>query len=141
MNAKEIPYREWPEFLDAFSRRHLGKHVTVRTWPRHGPPVMNATGAPLLGVTDQRPVGDTGDGAGDVIEVSTGEPSGMQFSHEVAAPISLRSAEWNDGYSAKLTVGGADGARTEVTVGPARDVLPAEMVIDDLVLDGERERV
>ena len=54
MNQREIPRRDWPEFLASFGRRHRSWLATVEEWPREAPERTRALDQPLesLGAED-----------------------------------------------------------------------------------------
>jgi len=54
MNQREIPRREWPQFLASFGRRHRSWLATIEEWPRGAPERTRAVDRPLesLGAED-----------------------------------------------------------------------------------------
>ena len=54
MNQREIPRREWPQFLASFGRRHRSWLATIEEWPRGAPERTRAVDQPLesLGAED-----------------------------------------------------------------------------------------
>ena len=54
MNQREIPRKDWPEFLESFGRRHRSWLATVEEWPREAPERTRAVDQPLesLGAED-----------------------------------------------------------------------------------------
>ena len=47
MNRREIPRKDWPEFLESFGRRHRSWLATVEEWPREAPERRHAVDEPL----------------------------------------------------------------------------------------------
>ena len=47
MNQREIPRREWPQFLASFGRRHRSWLATIEEWPREAPERTRAVDQPL----------------------------------------------------------------------------------------------
>jgi len=76
MNQREIPRREWPQFLESFGRRHRSWLATVEEWPREAPERTRAVDQPLESL-------DAQDGA---IAIHLGDGAVVR----VEAPQSLR---------------------------------------------------
>jgi hypothetical protein len=125
MQTQEIAIDRWPEFMDQFSRLHRGKNATVSIVERLAEPRSEADNVPLLGITDEHH-----GQADEVIEVMLGAPSAGPTGHAIRRPSRIRVSQWNDAYSARLEVDSADGERTIIQVGPAREVLPPGIVLD-----------
>jgi hypothetical protein len=47
MNQREIPRREWPQFLESFGLRHRAWLATVEDWPRGAPESTRVVDRPL----------------------------------------------------------------------------------------------
>ena len=47
MNQREIPRKDWAEFLESFGRRHRSWLATVEEWPREAPERTHAVDQPL----------------------------------------------------------------------------------------------
>src|SRR5438270_633032 len=138
METREISPEQWHEFLDQFSRLHEGKNVRMETvGPEFGIQANSQT-LSLLGITSEHASARAGGSEHPVIEIMTGDPSGRQISHVIDRPASVRMAEWNDGYSAALEIKSEDGSSAIVRVGPAEELLPADMITDGVILDGQQ---
>ena len=130
MNQQEIPFDQWPQFLEQFDRLHQGKDAQVvlidpATQRRH---YLNRE--PLLGFLNEK------HGSGqEAIAVMLGTPSVGTSSHTVMKPNRILASEWNDGYSAELEISSKDGQMLIVQVGPAMQTLASGVVMDGIQLE------
>ena len=69
MNQREIPRREWPEFLAAFGRRHRRWLATVEEWPREAPEHTRAVDQPLEALASDDGAVAIHLGSGEVLRV------------------------------------------------------------------------
>jgi len=127
MTLKEIPQGQWRDFLDQFSRVHHDSPARLESTIDENPEPRLASELPLLGVTEEH------SGDRDRITIMLGRASGAHLSHTIDKPVTVRAAEWNDGYSGCLEIDSADGSHTKVQVGPLSQTLPAEMITDGVI--------
>jgi hypothetical protein len=111
MHTRTIPEDHWNDFLNAFSRQHVDKLVTVEllstdSWPR-----VVAENLPLQGISL-----DTKGTRSSAIHVATGETASA-MSHVIDLPLFIRQSDESDG-SIELQIEPAQGAITLIHVGP-----------------------
>jgi len=127
MKTQKIPYSDWLESLNQFSRAHHGQEVKVQTFDPETGIRGNLEGVPLLGVNVEKKQDQS-----RTITIEAGAPERGSFAHTVELPIEIRVAEWNDGVSAVLDIESADEQITRVQVGPSEQLLAPGMVLDDV---------
>jgi malate synthase len=129
MKTQEIPFKQWPLFLDQFSRLHRGQQVTVESMSREFGVQANARDLPLLGVTAE-PLS----GSAARIEIMAGDSPSAQVTHVIDRPAHVRVLEFNDSVSATMQIESADGQVTLLRVGPPNEMLPPGFIVDDIIL-------
>lgn len=102
MSRRVIERAEWPEFVDAFSRRHAGWLISVAVEDAHRHRNYLTCNVPLRGV-----VAEVRD---DELMIFTGDT----MTHFVGNPQLLAIDETEDGADAALTITDHSGARTIV---------------------------
>jgi hypothetical protein len=129
MEPREIPFAQWPQCMEQFSRIHRGKAARVETTAAEDAVTgANARDLPLVGVTDER----AADHQQERIHVVLGGPAEPHVDHVIPRPSKVRLAEWNDGYSALLEIESDEGWQTSVRVGPDEQMLPPGVILDGL---------
>jgi hypothetical protein len=107
MVTREIPPGEWPEFFDAFTRRHEGWLVTVELFGELGAQV-EANERPLKGIFTE---GKTGSPA---IEILTGSGPADSLTHVIAHPTRVQVEETPEGAESALQIESKDEGITLV---------------------------
>jgi hypothetical protein len=126
MPVREIPRDEWPDFFDAFSRRHEGWLATVEVSGRSLGAREQVRELPLVGVTAEL------EGAeGDTVSIILGEPEEDRVTHTVTRPARVRVEQTEGGADAALQVESGGG---ETTLLRFRSAMLPEMV-DGVVSD------
>jgi hypothetical protein len=110
MQTQEIPKHEWVPFLDEFSKRHVGRRVTVEVLGREVGSQLAAQSLPLVGVSvDLRDGGDN-----EQIEVIAGDSPHAHVMHAVQRPSQVRVAVGDGGGDEALQIESEDGVATLV---------------------------
>lgn len=126
MPTKEIPRKNWPEFFDAFTRRHAGWLVTVEIDDQRLGAQHFAREVPLLEMSAEPRGGET---AG--ISIMVGRSPEGHLTHRIEAPSRLWLLESAEGADEALEIESPGGARTLVRFRSA--VLPE--TVDGLIPD------
>lgn len=113
MINQEIDQNEWSVFLDDFSRRHLGRPVTVEVLDRLQGSQTVASGLPLVGV-----VADTKSSEGEVVEIIAGESGRQNVVHAIPHPSHIRLAKTDQGQDAAVEFESADEPKTLLRFDP-----------------------
>lgn len=117
---REIPRREWVEFLDSFSRQHEGWLVTVEVLGAEIGAQVEAQELPLQGITAELKGGDE-----DAISVILGGGATERVTHNITGPTHVRVEQTEEGADMTLQIESGDGVTTLVRFRSA--ILP-EMV-------------
>ena len=105
MSRRIIDRQQWPEFADAFSRRHDGWLISVGVENEGAERRYLANDVPLRGV-----VAELDDGTGSMM-IFTGDTT-PHAAHFVQRPVSLAVDDTEDGAEAELTITDDSGGRT-----------------------------
>jgi len=108
MVTREIPPGEWPEFFDAFTRRHEGWLVTVELFGELGAQV-EANERALKGIFAE--VKGSGSSA---IEILTGSGPDDTLTHVIAHPTRVQVEETPEGAESALQIESKDEGTTLV---------------------------
>jgi hypothetical protein len=134
MNTREIAHDQWAPFLNEFSQAHRGERVEVRVMGGELGEQAEASGLPLVGITDDFKAAD-----GERIEVMAGEAreqglgglgngGDAHVSHSIIHPIHVRIAEQEDGTPVAVQIESEDGTSTLVRFLPPGQDQPPEML-------------
>jgi hypothetical protein len=123
---KEIPRKEWGEFLDSFSRQHEGWLVTVEVLGEEIGAQVEAEGKPLEGIT-----AELKDGGVDSIMITMGLTPAEHVTHNITTPTHVRIEQAENGADIALQIESSDGVTTLVRL---RSAMLPEMV-DGVVLE------
>jgi Family of unknown function (DUF5335) len=97
MVTKEIARNEWPEFFDAFSRRHEGWLVTVEVFGELGAQIESENQA-LKGIVAERRDDSM------EIEILTGNAPEETLTHIITRPTKVWIEETREGAEAALEI-------------------------------------
>jgi hypothetical protein len=129
MRTREIPPEQWPSICEQLSRIHHGTPANLITISRDLGVQTNVRNLPLMGLTAEPP-----GCSGRHIELMLGEAPDAHVVHTIERPSHLRVAEWNDDSAAALQIESEDGWVTLLQVGPEREVLAPDAILDDIIL-------
>lgn len=111
--AQEIPYDQWVEFFDRFTRRHAGESVFVesgastRDGSLESPVETIATDLPLQGI-----VADLKDDAPGTIEIILGDDPEDHMAHAIQQPSFVYLYQDDQGEDEVVEIESAEGLAT-----------------------------
>lgn len=105
MVTKEIASDEWPEFFEAFSRRHEGWLVTIEVLGELGAQI-EAEDQALRGTVAERRGGKT------EIQIMTGNTPEQTFTHLIDQPQRVWVEETEEGAEGALEIESGDHGKT-----------------------------
>ena len=92
MQTRTIPEDQWIQYIDRFSRDHVGCSVTIQVLDRQAGPQHIAVDLPLEGISfntkGTRPAS---------IEISAGDRPDRHVSHLIDLPLHIREAQEPNG--------------------------------------------
>jgi hypothetical protein len=110
MEVRVIPEDQWVQFVNAFSRDHVGQAVTIEVVADVGRQAI-AQGLPLQGVSfdlrGTRPAS---------VDVSAGEQPDQHVRHVIDMPMFIRVTKGDQGEDTRLEIEPARGPRTQVVL-------------------------
>jgi hypothetical protein len=92
MQTRPIPEDQWLEYIDRFSRDHVGCAVTIEVLDMEMGPQHLAVDLPLEGISF-----DTKGTRPSSIEISAGDRPDRHISHLIDMPLHIREAEEPNG--------------------------------------------
>src|SRR5688500_1532948 len=107
MPTREIPRREWPAFLDSFSRQHAGWLATVEVLGAEVGAQVEVREQPLAGITADLREGDRA-----VISIFVGGDRDAHVAQLIHAPSHVRLKETEDGAHEALHIEAEGGTTT-----------------------------
>lgn len=111
MLTQPVPRDQWTEFLDEYSRGHLGRVVDVIVLDPVGSIGMEAQRLPLAGIATERH-----NGGG--LEISLGEGAERHLAHRIEEPVHLCLIKAPETGDETLEIRSESGMRTLVHVRP-----------------------
>lgn len=103
MPTREIPRKQWREYLDDFSRKHRGERVVVEVLDRENGPQREADHLPFVGISADEKAGE------NVIAVMVGGEPADNAEHLINNPKHVRVEE---GRKPSIEIEPADGPKT-----------------------------
>ena len=92
METRTIPEDQWIEYVDRFSRDHLGCSVTIEVLDKEMGPQNVAADLPLEGISF-----DTKGTRPTSIEITAGDGADQHVSHLIDMPLHIRQARGTNG--------------------------------------------
>lgn len=136
MRIREISCDGWRPFFDDFTRLHRGEHVSLEIMRARGLGFLSPVhDLPLAGIVEADPKG----GAGEWIEVITGESSGTE-AHRIPRPSRVILAERENGEAVALQIESSDGDLTVIRFEPSKRGREAAVAVSrfSLAITGRR---
>ncbi|HEY3025615.1 MAG TPA: DUF5335 family protein [Pyrinomonadaceae bacterium] len=128
MKTKEIPKKEWPKFLDSFSRQHEGSLAALDVFGTEIGAQVEEKGLPFEGI-----VAEWDEVQGDRIAIMIGGKPYDHLTHSVTAPTKVSLEQTDEGADLALAIKSADGVTALLRF---RSSMLPDMV-DAIVTDSE----
>lgn len=117
MLSHAVPRDRWTEFLDEYSREHLGRVVDVIVLDPVGAVGMEAQRLPLAGISTERHQGGG-------LEILLGDGADRHLAHRIAEPVHLCLMKAPETGDETLEIRSESGLRTLVHVRPEEEPPP-----------------